>query len=97
VVARHLKPIVSCIDIIFEAGRKAGLPEGFVTLVESRSEIQELLKCHESIDLIIPRGSNEFVQYIMANSKIPVMGHADGICHVYVDESADPIKQPPLL
>jgi glutamate-5-semialdehyde dehydrogenase len=76
-------------DIIFEAGTNAGLPEGFVTLVESRSEIQEMLKCHESIDLIIPRGSNEFVQYIMANSKIPVMGHADGICHIYVDQSAD--------
>jgi glutamate-5-semialdehyde dehydrogenase len=76
-------------EIIFEAGNKTGLPEGFVTLVESRSEIQEMLKCHESIDLIIPRGSNEFVQYIMANSKIPVMGHADGICHVYVDQSAD--------
>ncbi len=84
-------------DIIFEAGRKAGLPEGFVTLVESRSEIQELLKCHESIDLIIPRGSNEFVQYIMANSKIPVMGHADGICHIYVDESADADKAAAII
>jgi glutamate-5-semialdehyde dehydrogenase len=75
--------------IILEAGRLAGLPEGFITLVESRSEIQEMLKCHESIDLIIPRGSNEFVQYIMANSKIPVMGHADGICHIYIDKSAN--------
>ena len=41
------------------------------------------------IDLIIPRGSNEFVQYIMSNSNIPVMGHADGICHIFVDASAD--------
>jgi glutamate-5-semialdehyde dehydrogenase len=84
-------------EIIFEAGQHAGLPEGFVTLVESRSEIQEMLKCHESIDLIIPRGSNEFVQYIMANSKIPVMGHADGICHVYVDKSADPQKAAAII
>lgn len=84
-------------EIILEAGMKAGLPEGFVTLVESRSEIQEMLKCHESIDLIIPRGSNEFVQYIMANSKIPVMGHADGICHVYVDKSADPKKAAAII
>lgn len=84
-------------EIIFEAGRKAGLPDGFVTLVESRSEIQEMLKCHESIDLIIPRGSNEFVQYIMANSKIPVMGHADGICHVYVDQSADVEKAAAII
>jgi len=84
-------------EIIFEAGKKAGLPEGFVTLVESRSEIAEMLKCHESIDLIIPRGSNEFVQYIMANSKIPVMGHADGICHIYVDQSADPEKAAAII
>lgn len=76
-------------DIIYKAGTAAGLPEGFLTLIEDREGINHLLKCHESIDLIIPRGSNEFVQYIMANSKIPVMGHADGICHIYVAEDAD--------
>ncbi len=75
--------------IIAQATLKSGIPKGFLTLVETREGISELLKCHESIDLIIPRGSNEFVQYIMANSKIPVMGHADGICHVFVDRSAD--------
>ncbi len=84
-------------EIIFEAGRKVGLPEGFITLVETRNEISEMLKCHESIDLIIPRGSNEFVQYIMTNSRIPVMGHADGICHVYVDKSADPQKAAAII
>jgi glutamate-5-semialdehyde dehydrogenase len=84
-------------EIIFEAGKQAGLPGGFVTLVESRGEIQEMLKCHESIDLIIPRGSNEFVQYIMANSKIPVMGHADGICHIYVDQAADVEKAAAII
>ena len=84
-------------EIIFEAGKLAGLPEGFITLVESRAEIAEMLKCHESIDLIIPRGSNEFVQHIMANSKIPVMGHADGICHVYIDKSADPEKAAAII
>ena len=47
--------------------------------IEARSEITELLECHESVDLLIPRGSNAFVQYIMNNTKIPVMGHADGI------------------
>ena len=51
--------------------------------------MRALLDEHEHIDLIIPRGSNEFVQYIMNNTNIPVMGHADGICHVYVDRSAD--------
>lgn len=84
-------------DTIYNAGVKAGLPEGFVTLVEDRAGIAELLKCHESIDLIIPRGSNEFVQYIMANSKIPVMGHADGVCHVYVDSAADIEKAIPIV
>lgn len=42
-----------------------------------------------SVDLLIPRGSNQFVQYIMNNTKIPVMGHADGICHIYVDQDCD--------
>jgi len=83
--------------VFFSDRVQSGLPEGFITLVESRSEIQEMLKCHESIDLIIPRGSNEFVQYIMANSKIPVMGHADGICHVYVDKSADLSKAAAII
>jgi len=76
-------------DIIHETGKASGLPDGFLTLLESRSEISELLSCHESVDLIIPRGSNEFVRYIMDHSEIPVMGHADGICHVYVDKAAD--------
>lgn len=70
-------------DIIYKAGTSAGLPKGFLTLIEDRAGINELLKCHESVDLIIPRGSNEFVQYIMENSKIPVMGHADGVCCVW--------------
>lgn len=76
-------------DTIYNAGIKAAMPSAFASLVETRQGINELLACHESIDLIIPRGSNEFVQYIMANSKIPVMGHADGICHIYVAEDAD--------
>lgn len=76
-------------EVIYAAGIKAGLPNGFLTLIEDRAGIAELLKCHNEVDLIIPRGSNAFVQYIMENSKIPVMGHADGICHIYVDKDAD--------
>lgn len=76
-------------EIIQKAGLEVGLPKGFINLVEDRSGIDELIKCDEYIDLLIPRGSNAFVQYIMANSKIPVMGHADGICHVYVDKDAE--------
>ena len=65
------------------------MPECWMALLEGREEVRALLDEHEHIDLIIPRGGNEFVQYIMNNTNIPVMGHADGICHVYVDSAAD--------
>lgn len=55
------------------------------------------MKCHDYVDLLIPRGSNQFVQYIMNNSKIPVMGHADGICHIYVDGAATIEKAVPII
>lgn len=84
-------------EIIHSAGISAGVPEGFLTLIENRAEIDELLKCHDTIDLLIPRGSNEFVQYIMSNSKIPVMGHADGVCHIYADRAADLKKAVPII
>ncbi len=84
-------------DVIHAAGTKAGLPSGFAVLIEDRAGIDELLKCHDSIDLIIPRGSNSFVQHIMSNSRIPVMGHADGVCHIYVDRDADIQKAIPVI
>lgn len=76
-------------EVINQACVNSGIPEGFLTLIENRADIGSLLKCHGDIDLLIPRGSNAFVQYIMENTKIPVMGHADGICHTYVDENFD--------
>ena len=76
-------------DIIATATESAGIPKGWIQLIETRNDVNEMLKCDKFIDLIIPRGSNEFVQYIMNNSNIPVLGHADGICHVYVDKDAD--------
>ena len=76
-------------EVIYAAAVEAGLPEGCLFQVEAREEISELLACDESVDLLIPRGSNEFVRYIMDHTRIPVMGHADGICHVYVDTDAD--------
>ena len=76
-------------DIISQASHEAGIPEGWLTLMEARSDVAEMLRMDEYIDLIIPRGSNEFVRQIMQNTNIPVMGHADGICHVYVDSKAE--------
>jgi len=72
-------------DIINEAAVHAGLPEGWLALMETRDDVSAMLALDEYIDLIIPRGSNEFVKYIMNNSDIPVLGHADGICHVYAE------------
>lgn len=85
--ARETNRILS--EIITEATERSGMPNGWIKLIETRTDVNEMLKMDKYIDLIIPRGSNEFVRYIMDNSKIPVMGHADGICHCYVDEYAD--------
>lgn len=71
------------------AAKNTGLPECFAQLMESREDVAAMLKEDTLIDLIIPRGSNAFVRYIMDNSRIPVLGHADGICHVYVDRTAN--------
>ena len=76
-------------DCLREAAESAGLPADFAQLLTTREDVAAMLKEDELIDLIIPRGSNEFVRYIMDNSRIPVLGHADGICHVYVDKAAD--------
>jgi len=85
--ARHTNRILA--DVIAQAGQKAGLAEGWLQLLETREDVAEMLALDEYIDLIIPRGSNEFVRYIMNNTNIPVLGHAEGICHVYVEAQAD--------
>ncbi len=61
----------------------------WMLLLESHADVDEMLKAEGDIDLVIPRGSNSFVRYVMEHTHIPVMGHADGICSLYVDESAD--------
>jgi glutamate-5-semialdehyde dehydrogenase len=75
-------------EVICDATEKAGLPEGWIQLLQTRQDVAEMLALDEYIDLVVPRGSNEFVRYIMNNTNIPVLGHADGICHVYVDAAA---------
>ena len=77
-------------DLIHGAVVSVGLPERALVLVQAHSEIDELLACEENVDLLIPRGSNRFVQYIMDHTKIPVMGHADGVCHIYTDGTLEP-------
>ena len=76
-------------DVLREASEAAGMPEGWAGLLTTREDVNVMLKMDGAIDLIIPRGSNAFVRYIMDNSRIPVLGHSDGVCHLYLDEGCD--------
>lgn len=76
-------------DAITEATDNAGIPAGWLVLLETREDAGAMLKLDDCIDLLIPRGSKDFVRHIMDNSSIPVLGHADGICHLFVDRCAD--------
>lgn len=64
-------------------------PLGAINLIESRDDVKKMLDMDNYINLIIPRGSNKLVSYIKENTKIPVLGHSSGICHIFVDENAD--------
>ena len=75
-----------------ERGSGGAVARELVSLVSSRDEISNLLKMDDCIDLVIPRGGNKLVQHIKSNTKIPVLGHADGVCHVYVASTADKLK-----
>ena len=75
--------------VIAAATEKAGIPANWLQLLETRADVNEMLSLDDYIDLIIPRGSNAFVKYIMTHTNIAVMGHAEGLCHVYVDAAAD--------
>ncbi|MFP4299028.1 MAG: glutamate-5-semialdehyde dehydrogenase [Spirulinaceae cyanobacterium] len=75
--------------IIREALAQTKVDPNVVQLLTTRAEIRALLELDEYVDLIIPRGSNSFVRYVQDNTRIPVLGHADGICHLYVDQAAD--------
>ncbi len=84
-------------EIIKKSAIEAGLPEGCLLQAEQHNEIDELLACDQDVDLLIPRGSNNFVRYIMEHTKIPVMGHSSGICHIYVDEKANQELAVPVI
>jgi glutamate-5-semialdehyde dehydrogenase len=66
-----------------------GVPVAAVQLIETRAEVAEMLKQDQYVNLIVPRGSNQFVRYVQDNTRIPVLGHSEGLCHVYIDEDAD--------
>jgi glutamate-5-semialdehyde dehydrogenase len=87
--ARHTNLAIG--EVIRAVLHKYGVRDA-VQLVSTREEIAEMLNMDDLINLVIPRGSNEMVRTIQRSTKIPVLGHADGICHVYIDEFADPDK-----
>jgi glutamate-5-semialdehyde dehydrogenase len=69
--------------------RFASVPADSINLLHTRADVLELLAQDQNVDLIIPRGSYELVRFVMEHSRIPVLGHGEGICHVYVDRAAD--------
>ena len=77
-------------EILQKSAKDFGLDQAiqFVNITD-RQAVQSMIAKYELIDLIVPRGSNEFIRYIMKNSEIPVVGHADGVCHVFIDQNAD--------
>ncbi len=94
VILKGGKEAINTNRILFELIKKAAseikyFPTDALQQVFTRDDVAEMLKCDGLIDLIIPRGGNSLVQFIKNNTKIPVLGHADGVCHIYVDESAD--------
>lgn len=82
------------LTVLFECLQEAlsskGLPSQTLILLESREQIEAILKADGLVDLIIPRGSGELVRYVQDNTRIPVLGHAEGVCHMYVHSDADP-------
>ncbi|MBD2092026.1 glutamate-5-semialdehyde dehydrogenase [Microcoleus sp. FACHB-1515] len=93
VILKGGKEAVRSCEALVQAIRQGlsetGLDPDVVQLLTTRSQTIELLKLDQFVDLIIPRGSNSFVRFVQENSTIPVLGHADGICHLYVDRAAD--------
>jgi len=77
------------VRVLRESLEQQGLPVDAVSLVVGRERVAELLGMHGLIDMVIPRGSKALVEYVQANTRIPVLGHAEGVCHIYVDRSFD--------
>jgi len=93
VILKGGKEAARSVEALMKGFRKAlegaGLPGDAVQVVSTREDVKRLLELDEFVDLVIPRGSNELVRSVMNSTRIPVLGHADGICAVYVDKDAD--------
>lgn len=76
-------------EAIHQGLTDVGIDQEVVRLLTTREETLALLQLDEDVDLIIPRGSNSFVRFVQQNTRIPVLGHADGVCHLYLDAAAD--------
>jgi glutamate-5-semialdehyde dehydrogenase len=87
--ARHSNRILHRIIVEAAADAGADIPEGWAQLIEAREDVQTLLERDDAVDLLMPRGSSSFVSYVQDNTSIPVLGHTEGVCHVYVDSDAD--------
>ena len=77
------------VRVLREGLAAEGVPEAAVSLVLGRERVNELLAMHSLVDMVIPRGTKKLVEYVQANTRIPVLGHAEGVCHIYVDRAAD--------
>jgi glutamate-5-semialdehyde dehydrogenase len=77
------------VRVLRNALASEAIPEDAISLVLAREEVNDLLSMHDLVDMVIPRGSNALVEYVQANTRIPVLGHSEGICHIYVDRAAD--------
>jgi glutamate-5-semialdehyde dehydrogenase len=79
----------SIVQVLRAALASEGIPEDTISLVLGRESVAELLAMHDLVDMVIPRGSKSLVEYVQAHTRIPVLGHSEGICHIYVDRAAD--------
>lgn len=83
----------SVLSVAISAGlSQTQIPERYIQTIQTRAEVASLLELDQYIDLVIPRGSNALVRNIQNSTRIPVMGHADGLCSVYLDALADEQK-----
>jgi glutamate-5-semialdehyde dehydrogenase len=77
------------VKVLRETLASQGIPEDAISLVLGRERVNELLAMHSLVDMVIPRGSKQLVEYVQSHTRIPVLGHAEGVCHIYVDRAAD--------